>query len=402
MDNFKSPPPISARRTHSSSSAANPVAAVPVVPQRTTKTASKLVVFPPASPPLQPFAPSQPISIAKPPSASNMDVQSPGLDPSSHPELSSSVPEYPPAQPAEKPVSSHKSNPSGPRTEAEWISKESRNLLPRVTAYCAADAYDIKAIAAFLKTKHGVVGRVYDECLYISYEHRVAGGAAGSRHREFVDLFSISSASKLKHSQCIEPTETVKQEAEIHPRHSQTSAPPTTPIHANMPGLYANFPDTHLTDPHLTSPIVPTTESEDVIAEEEIALASSVETAEVNDAVGSLRRRHGGSTHGSGARLSALNNPPQIAGNYQSNTNPVQSNTLGVEKDYKWMGRNEVFLFDFGVIVLWNFTVEEENLYLSILKPFATSPRSLSDAEVEDFHFQYDFSRPINLGFSMI
>ncbi|KAJ3040426.1 hypothetical protein HDU99_010162 [Rhizoclosmatium hyalinum] len=58
------------------------------------------------------------------------------------------------------------------------------------------------------------------------------------------------------------------------------------------------------------------------------------------------------------------------------------------------MGRNEVFLFDFGVIVLWNFTVEEENLYLSILKPFATSPRSLSDAEVEDFHFQYDFSRP--------
>ncbi|KAJ3061273.1 hypothetical protein HDU99_005612, partial [Rhizoclosmatium hyalinum] len=347
MDNFKSPPPISARRTHSSSSAANPVAAVPVVPQRTTKTASKLVVFPPASPPSQPFAPSQPISIAKPPSASNMDVQSPGLDPSSHPELSSSVPEYPPAQPAEKPVSSHKSNPSGPRTEAEWISKESRNLLPRVTAYCAADAYDIKAIAAFLKTKHGVVGRVYDECLYISYEHRVAGVLAIESLLTYSRLVPPASSSTLSASNL---TETVKQEAEIHPRHSQTSAPPTTPIHANMPGLYANFPDTHLTDPHLTSPIVPTTESEDVIAEEEIALASSVETAEVNDAVGSLRRRHGGSTHGSGARLSALNNPPQIAGNYQSNTNPVQSNTLGVEKDYKWMGRNEVFLFDFGVI----------------------------------------------------
>ncbi|KAI8620111.1 hypothetical protein BC830DRAFT_1059666 [Chytriomyces sp. MP71] len=58
------------------------------------------------------------------------------------------------------------------------------------------------------------------------------------------------------------------------------------------------------------------------------------------------------------------------------------------------MGRNEVFLFDFGVIVLWNFTAEEEQLYLSILKPFATNPRHASEAEIEDFHFQYDFSRP--------
>ncbi|KAI8831498.1 hypothetical protein BJ741DRAFT_530121 [Chytriomyces cf. hyalinus JEL632] len=58
------------------------------------------------------------------------------------------------------------------------------------------------------------------------------------------------------------------------------------------------------------------------------------------------------------------------------------------------MGRNEVFLFDFGVIVLWNFTVEEEQLYLSILKPFATNPRHSVDAEIEDFHFQYDFTKP--------
>ncbi|KAJ3326904.1 hypothetical protein HDU76_012533 [Blyttiomyces sp. JEL0837] len=59
-----------------------------------------------------------------------------------------------------------------------------------------------------------------------------------------------------------------------------------------------------------------------------------------------------------------------------------------------WMGRNEVFLFEYGVIVLWNFSEEEEKSYISTLKPFATNPTSLEAAEIEDFHFQYDLGGP--------
>lgn len=66
----------------------------------------------------------------------------------------------------------------------------------------------------------------------------------------------------------------------------------------------------------------------------------------------------------------------------------------GVGDGDSWMGRNEVFLFEYGVIVLWNFSEEEEISYLSTIKAFASNPRSLSDLEIEDFHFQYDIIGP--------
>lgn len=53
--------------------------------------------------------------------------------------------------------------------------------------------------------------------------------------------------------------------------------------------------------------------------------------------------------------------------------------------------RGEVFIFDYGVVVMWNFTEEEEIAFLSHLKPFILNFVREEDMEVEDFHFQYDF-----------
>ncbi|KAI8840841.1 hypothetical protein BJ741DRAFT_37277 [Chytriomyces cf. hyalinus JEL632] len=171
------------RRMHSNSASASlGVASKDSVtdPKRTTKTASKLVVFPPASPPLppvsQPFHPAIPASHypLSPSDGLGHNPQQQFHHPTSaQPDFShSEFHQHNPQQPPQlQPFSS-----TGPRTEAERLSKEFRIHLPRVTCYCAADSYDIKAICSFLKTKHGVVGREYDECLYVSYEHRVAGG----------------------------------------------------------------------------------------------------------------------------------------------------------------------------------------------------------------------------------
>ena len=52
----------------------------------------------------------------------------------------------------------------------------------------------------------------------------------------------------------------------------------------------------------------------------------------------------------------------------------------------------EVFYFDYGVAVIWNFTEEQERLLLNDLavSRVAVRPLAKNDVEIETFHFQYD------------
>ncbi|RKO91027.1 hypothetical protein BDK51DRAFT_13905, partial [Blyttiomyces helicus] len=59
------------------------------------------------------------------------------------------------------------------------------------------------------------------------------------------------------------------------------------------------------------------------------------------------------------------------------------------------MIRSEVFIFDYGVTVLWNFSEVEELLYLRKIAGYATGAiLSKEDVENEDFHYQYDLKGP--------
>jgi uncharacterized Rmd1/YagE family protein len=56
------------------------------------------------------------------------------------------------------------------------------------------------------------------------------------------------------------------------------------------------------------------------------------------------------------------------------------------------MDRSEVFVFDYGVVVLWNFTEEEEESLLAKLRQFAEGISVDDDIDCEEFHFQYEQS----------
>jgi len=58
----------------------------------------------------------------------------------------------------------------------------------------------------------------------------------------------------------------------------------------------------------------------------------------------------------------------------------------------KWVLRGEIFLFDYGVVVLWNFTEAEELKVLESLIPFCNRPIEKSDLPMEDMNYQYDLS----------
>ncbi|KAJ3199910.1 hypothetical protein HDU82_009325, partial [Entophlyctis luteolus] len=384
-----------------------------------------LVVFPPASPPAA-FAPGLP------PRALQQQVASSDAD-------IAFIDAVPPAVlPPPPPQAVHT---NGPRTEAEAMPKEFRAQLPRVTCYCAADGYDLSRTASFLRAKHGVVGRRIDECLYISYAHTAASAAVPSAalvHRHCAKLLPQFAAAPAAPLASLQPSSrtTLEPVAEV-PIVGNTvivgtgeavtiPLPATAPLHSSpampsfllMPGMYANFPDTHLTDPHLASPPAMPDEAIEASVDggdgsyrgstddvEEQAETAGLDNSTSPQTGNGLRRRFSSSRHpGSSSSLSKLTSGLNGSGSLLdklNGTSPSRSSTPihylspsgKYPADNRWMGRNEVFIFDFGVVVLWNFTAEEENLYLSILKPFALNPRSSSDAEIEDFHFQYDFTR---------
>ena len=55
-----------------------------------------------------------------------------------------------------------------------------------------------------------------------------------------------------------------------------------------------------------------------------------------------------------------------------------------------WMFRSEVFFFDYGVMVLWNFSEDEEQKFVQMIHRFCVDPIPLEDIEVDELHFQYD------------
>lgn len=70
------------------------------------------------------------------------------------------------------------------KSYAERLPKERRkDRLARVTAYCTAQGYKLKAAAAFLRERHGAKTKLYDDCLYTVYHLPLLPGIDGYRIR---------------------------------------------------------------------------------------------------------------------------------------------------------------------------------------------------------------------------
>jgi uncharacterized Rmd1/YagE family protein len=70
------------------------------------------------------------------------------------------------------------------KSYAERLPKERRkDKLARVTAYCTAQGYKMKATAAFLRERHGARTKLYDDCLYSVYHLPLLPGTEGYRIR---------------------------------------------------------------------------------------------------------------------------------------------------------------------------------------------------------------------------
>ncbi|KAJ3033888.1 hypothetical protein HK097_004698 [Rhizophlyctis rosea] len=243
----------------------------PNAPTRTTKTTQKLVLFPEEKDGLRPpiyQAPTEVTGEGVPWYAGYNEVVVPDVIP------------------------------DAARTNAERTSKDRRLVIPRVTSYCIAEGYKIKDVLKHLELQHGIMPKLYDECLYAYYNPA-----------DMARVFGSTENKPLK--------------------------------------MTADFDDR----PQLRSP-------------------GLIEGAYTEFPVGV-----------DGLREEYPNDSPEV--DMQHSIQPL------------WMLRSEVFVFDYGVAVLWNFTKEEEKQFLTAIDRYTAGIKSApGDVESEDFHFQYDLSGP--------
>ena len=241
--------------------------------------------------------------------------------------------------------------PEKAKSYAERLPKARRaEKLPRVTAYCTAQAYKMSATADFVKEYHGARTKLYDDCLYTAYHLPLLPGVGGYRVRSSPAVKSAEGKAVLDEE--IERNEQRDYHEEYYTEEDEHSVRHRSDDHGDSGGEGDRRP-----------------ESDENHKREEDEYSRT--TMERSNSDYTKRRTSSG-------------------------TNRIPPNALSFA---------EMFVFSYGVVVFWNFSERQEKDVLADLAfssdkpgtlPIATNPLPEEDFETEEFHFEYstEISRP--------
>lgn len=312
------------------------------------------------------------------------------------------------------------------KATAEIKSSSNRNKddLARVTAYFISEALDLDNAAQFLKDNHKVSTRLYDEVLYVPYQLPLLDGINGYRVRS--GIYTKNSKGKSKVEDSIKTTELKDYHFEYYAGHddqnskkidetdsssednkngSEKQKENNTDNKKNRRSVtfLDDFPNKEDTfDPHepqyfTVAPPMSTiatessTTSEDTIIQATAPQKTLTTNSEQCQTDETLRLHNNGN----------VKQDTGILGDGVYNIPVAQSSDRG-----------ELFLFNYGVIVFWNFTrIQEENILADLaFSRLKSSQTGLNDdyeeekncilineineqeIETEEFHFEYDKS----------
>lgn len=285
--------------------------------------------------------------------------------------------------------------PGAGKTDAERLPKSQRTAEARVTAYCTAQSYKLRGTAQFVREQHGAKTKLYDDCLYCVYQLPLLGGSEGYRVRSSPVVKNPGGRSVLDEQ--IEANERREYREGWHEESDEYS------VRANEGSGYMGNPPTPPESSH---------------AREHDLIPQGEQNTEMSE-----QQQHptNGYPHeGEGRRR-------------ESNTSSAGWSTHSPSQPFISPDAHtvaELFIFSYGVAVLWNFTPNQEKDLLadltfsstshtnwqhhtpgqartnsknipvsSKLAALAPSPTSLplmtrpldeDDFETEEFHFQYD------------
>lgn len=237
----------------------------------------------------------------------------------------------------------------GVKSYAERLPKSRRTEkeLPRVTAYCTAQAYKLANVAAFVRQRHGARAKLYDDSLYCAYHLPLLPGSEGYRIRSSPPVKSAKGGTVLD---------------EVIERSEQRNY--------RQP-YYAEEEEQHSVRGNYTPEEQP---------------------PETNDEGQSI-------------------DPPRVNGHRRDSNNSQRSNSPSAPTPVEAYRFAEMFVFGYGVVVFWNFSERQEKdiladfAFATLIDPdthiatatiLTTNPMEEEDFETEEFHFEYnnDIARP--------
>jgi uncharacterized Rmd1/YagE family protein len=204
------------------------------------------------------------------------------------------------------------------RRDAARLGKADRDRLPRVTAYCTANKYQMEGIMRFLKGRgkqKGADPKLIDECIYTPYNYGRHASESKSKR-----VLEVQSAPVQMHERRHSDSAIEVEDNKIHRR-------------------------------------------EDLIDLRTEAGDAALTNGEHEHASELVERR-------------IEDHDPQIG----------TQNNLDFDTQ---VHTPEVFLFEYGVVVIWGMSVNQEHRFLKEIAKFETDKLAPDDVETECFNFYY-------------
>ncbi|CAI5760161.1 unnamed protein product [Candida verbasci] len=228
------------------------------------------------------------------------------------------------------------------RSRAELMPKEDRkHQFSRMTAYFICDQFNLPLVAKFLKSNHEVKPRLYDESLYVPYALPLLPGNEGLRVK------SNNSAKLIAKSKYMEKM--INKSEQTDHKYEYYSGV-ETPEDANN---YSMDPEFESFDTN--APFDPS---------EPQFFAPPIEEGSNNQ--------------------ETTKEPPKL-----EESESISSTQSDVSKHHA-----EMFIFQYGIIVFWNFAeLHEKNILADLTfaeDDLLINPIDEQDIETEEFHFEYD------------
>lgn len=259
------------------------------------------------------------------------------------------------------------------RRDAARLGKADRDRLPRVTAYCTAQGYRLEGIQKFMKSRNKTRGanpKLYDECLYSSYDYDYL-----KKKKTREDMFQGRAV-----------------QADVDGERSSSRSP----IHERMARIRQS-PRMRPGERRFSDSAVEVEEHQKEIREDLLDLQNELGPPatgmphDPNEMVLSPMQEE--TEHDTDNPLGMHKTFSHSNDDLPAHREQDELNREAFETKHPDIDTNvetpEVFIFDYGTLVIWGMTPQQEQRFLTDISKFAQSQLPTDSLQTEDFNFYY-------------